>query len=98
MNTIKLNAKKKKKMKKNWRLVQIVRIFSQDIGMEYGTEKCAMLIMKNGNRETTEETILPNKKNVRTLREKENDKDLEILKADQLYSNEKSVIFNRKAC
>ena len=27
-------------------LVQTVRVFSEDIGMEYGTEKCAMLVGK----------------------------------------------------
>ena len=29
-------------------LVQRVRIFSEDIGMEFGIEKCAMLVMERG--------------------------------------------------
>lgn len=29
-------------------LVQTVRIFSQDIGMEFGISKCALLLMKRG--------------------------------------------------
>ena len=29
-------------------LVQAVRVFSEDIGMEFGTEKCAMLVMEKG--------------------------------------------------
>ena len=29
-------------------LVQTVRVFSEDIGMEFGTEKCAMLVMEKG--------------------------------------------------
>ena len=29
-------------------LVQTVRIFSEDIGMEFGIEKCAMLVMEKG--------------------------------------------------
>ena len=29
-------------------LVQTVRVFSEDIGMEFGTEKCAMLVMAKG--------------------------------------------------
>ena len=33
-------------MKKNWRLIETVRICSQDVGMEFGIEKCAMLIIK----------------------------------------------------
>ena len=30
-------------------LVQTVCVFSEDIGMEFGIEKCAMLIMEEGN-------------------------------------------------
>ena len=33
---------------KNWRLIQ-ARIYNQDIGIEFDIEKCAMLIIKNGN-------------------------------------------------
>ena len=29
-------------------LIQTVRVFSSDIGMEFGIEKCAILIMKRG--------------------------------------------------
>ena len=29
-------------------LVQRVRVFSEDIGMEFGIEKCAMLVMGKG--------------------------------------------------
>ena len=29
-------------------LVQTVHLFSEDIGMEYGKEKCAMLVMEKG--------------------------------------------------
>ena len=30
-------------------LVQTVRVFSEDIGMQFGIEKCAMLVMEKGN-------------------------------------------------
>ena len=33
-------------------LVQTIRIFSQDIGLKFGIEKCIMLIMKNGKGKT----------------------------------------------
>ena len=36
-------------------LIQAVRIYSQDIGMEFSIEKCAMLIMKSGKRQMAEE-------------------------------------------
>ena len=29
-------------------LIHTVRVFSEDIGMEFGIEKCAMLVMKKG--------------------------------------------------
>ena len=35
-------------------LIQTVRIYSQNIGMEFGIEKFTMLIMKSGKRETEE--------------------------------------------
>ena len=51
MDDIKLFAKNEKELASS---IQTVRIYSQDIGMEIGIEKCIMLIMKNGKRETTE--------------------------------------------
>ena len=33
--------------------IQAIRIYSQDIGMGFGIEKCAMRLMKNVKRETT---------------------------------------------
>ena len=30
-------------------LIQTVRIFSKDIGMQFGTDNCAMLVMKKSN-------------------------------------------------
>ena len=48
-------------MKKNGEtLIHAVRIFSQDIGMEFGIEKCAMLVMKSGKRHLTDGMELPN--------------------------------------
>ena len=45
MDDIKLFAKNEKELET---LIQAVRIYSQDIGMELGIEKCAMLEMKSG--------------------------------------------------
>ena len=33
-------------------LIQAVRIYRQDIGMEFGIEKCVMLVMKSGKQHT----------------------------------------------
>ena len=42
---IKLFAKNEKELET---LIHAVRIYSQDIGKEFGIEKCAMLVMKSG--------------------------------------------------
>ena len=41
-------------------LTQVVRIYNQDIGMEFGMEKFAMLIMKSWKQQMTEGIELPN--------------------------------------
>ena len=42
---IKILAKNEKALET---LIQAVRIYSQEIGMEFGIEECAMLVMKSG--------------------------------------------------
>ena len=51
MDGIKLFAKNGKEYDA---LIRIVRIYSQDIGMEFGIEKCAILIIKSGKRHITD--------------------------------------------
>ena len=41
-------------------LIQTEIVCSQDIGMEFGIEKCAMVVRKNGKRHMTEEIELLN--------------------------------------
>ena len=79
MDDIKVFAKNEKEQEI---LIQTMRIYSQDTGMEFDIEKCTMLIMKNGKRETRERTELPNQESIRTLGEKENRKYLGILEVD----------------
>ena len=50
--------------------------------MEFGIEKCAMLVMKSCKRHLTDGVELPNQDKIRTLREKETYKYLGILEAD----------------
>ena len=50
IDDIKLFEKNKKELET---LIQTIRIYSQDTGMEFGIEKCAMLIMKNRKRQRT---------------------------------------------
>ena len=51
MDDIKLFAKNERELET---LIKALRIYSQDIGMEFGIEKCAMLIMKSNKRHMTE--------------------------------------------
>ena len=85
MDDIKLFAKNKKEWET---LIHIVRINSQDIGMEFGIEKCAMLVMKSGKRYMTKGVQLPNQAVIRMLGEKETYKYLEILEADTIKQQE----------
>ena len=52
---------KKKKLES---LIQTIRIYSQDIAMEFGIEEWSLLIMRNGNRLITEGTQLRNQKKI----------------------------------
>ena len=57
MDDIKLIAKNEKELET---LIHAVRIYSQDIGMEFGIEKCAMLVMKSSIRHLTDGMELSN--------------------------------------
>ena len=63
-------------------LVQTV-VFSKDIGMEFGIEKCAMLAMKKGKIVKPVGIELPDGKIIKSLEEGESYKYLGILEADK---------------
>ena len=52
--------------------------------MEFGIERCSMLIMKSGKRHITEGMELPNQVAIRTLGEKETYKHFGIVEADTI--------------
>ena len=81
MGDIKLFAKNEKELEI---LIHAISIYSQNIGMEFGIEKCAMLVMKSGKRHMTDGMELPNHDKIRTLRENETYKYLGILEADTI--------------
>ena len=66
MDDMKLFAKNQKELDT---LIHVVRIYSQDIGIEFGIENCAMLVMKSGKRHLTDGMELPNEDKIRTLGE-----------------------------
>ena len=78
MDDIKLFAKNEKELET---LIHTVRIYSQDIGMEFGIEKCALLVIKSGKRHLTDGIELPNQDKIRTLAENETYKYFGILEA-----------------
>ena len=59
MDNIKLLAKYDKELET---LIQTISIYSQEMGMEFGVEKYAILIRKCEKREITEGIKLPNQK------------------------------------
>ena len=81
MDDIKLFAKNEKELKT---LIYAVRIYLQDIGVEFGIEKCARLVMKSGKRYLTDGMELLNQDKIRTLGEKETYKYLGIFEADTI--------------
>ena len=81
MDELKLFAKNEKELET---LIHTIRIYSQDIGMEFGIEKCALLVMKRGKRHLTDGIELPNQEKIRTLAENETYKYLGILEADTI--------------
>ena len=68
MDDVKLFAKNGKELET---LIHTVRIYSQDIGIKYGIEKCILLVMKSGKRHLTDGIELPNQDKIRTLAENE---------------------------
>ena len=64
-------------------LVQTVLVFSKDIGMEFGIEKCAMLVMEKGKIVKSVGIELPDGKVLKLLQEGESYKYLGVLQADK---------------
>ena len=81
MHNIKLLAKNEKELET---LIHEVRIYSQDIGMEFGIEKWAILIKKTRKLHMTEGLELPNKEKNRTHQEEKTYQFLGILEADTI--------------
>ena len=81
MDDIKLFEKNEKELET---LIHVVRIYSQDIGMEFGIEKGAMLVRKSSKWHLTDGMELPNQDKIRTLEENETYKYLGILEADTI--------------
>ena len=69
-------------------LVQTVHVFSEDIGMEFGIEKCATLVMEKGKIVKSVGIELPDGRVMKSLQEGESYKYLGILEADKFLEDE----------
>ena len=79
MDDLKLHSRSEKGLDS---LVQTV-VFSKDIGMEFGIEKCAMLVMEKGNIVKSVGIELPDGKVIRSLQKGESYKYLGKFEADK---------------
>ena len=85
MDYLEVYAKNKKGLDS---LVQTVWIFSDDIGMEFGIDKCATLVLKRWKIKKFDGIPLPDGKVMRGLIEGAGYKYLGILQADQIRYTE----------
>ena len=86
MDDIKVFSNNEKEMNT---LIQAIRIYNQDIEMEFSTENFAVLITKSMKRQRTERKEQQSQEIIRTFGEKENHKYLEIPKADTIKKKKK---------
>ena len=93
MDDLKLNSRNGEKLDS---LVQTIRIFSKDIGMEFGIEKCAMLVIEKGKIVKSVGIELPDGKVIESLQEGESSKYLGILEADRFLGEEMKLKVSRE--
>ena len=67
LDDLKLHSQSDKRLDS---LVQTVCVFSEDIGMEFGIEKCVMLVMEKGKIVKSVGIELPDGKVIKSLEEK----------------------------
>ena len=90
MDDLKLYAKNKKGLES---LSQTVRIFSDDISMEFGIDKCATLVLKRGEITKFDGILLPDGRLMNGLIEGASYKYLGIPQADQIrYTDMKEMV------
>ena len=63
-------------------LINSVRVFSSDINMEFGIEKCGILVMKKGKYAKSDGIKLPNENEIQEIDLEKGYKYLGVLEAD----------------
>ena len=77
-------------------LVNTVRLVSEDIGMQFGISKCAMLILKRGKKFRSEGIKLPDGQMIKSVEDDEAYKYLGILQADTIKNKEMKDIISKE--
>ena len=85
MDDLKLYAKNEKEFDS---LTQTVRVFSKNIGMDFGIEKRSMLLMKRGKKTKSDGLMLPDDTEIKSLKDGEGYKYLGILQVDAMQEKE----------
>ena len=86
MDELKLYASNEKSLES---LIQTIRVLNNEIEMEIGVEKCAVLTMKKGQMANSNGIVLPNKTTMKRLKEGDSYKNLGVIQADGTKHNEK---------
>ena len=68
-------------------LIHTVRIFTDDIRMEFGLSKCAMIVLKRGKLVQSDGIKMPDGEMLKSLEEGDNYKYLGVLEACLLYTS-----------
>ncbi|XP_067950259.1 uncharacterized protein [Watersipora subatra] len=85
MDHLKLYGKNKNEIET---LIHTVRIFSDDIGMKFGLDKCATIIMIRGQLTGRGNIMLPNETEIHELEDNESYKYLGVMEADDIKQSE----------
>ena len=85
MGNLKLYSRNEKELDS---LVQTIHVFGVDIRMEFGREKCAMLVIEKGKIVKSVGIELPDGRVIKSLQEGESYKYLKILEADRVLGEE----------
>ena len=93
MDDLKLFARSEKALNS---LVQTVRVVSEDTGMKFGIEKCAMLVLKRGNIIKSDGIVLPDDTVIKAMNEGDSYKYLGIMEADQILRKEMKEKVNKE--
>ena len=77
-------------------LLQTVRVFSEDIELEFGREKCAMLVMEKGKIVKSAGTEVPDGNVIKSLQEDEYYKYLGILEPDKFLEEKMKLSVSKE--